>query len=102
MLIEPCVFGGLVHFLFFYVSSAWALLFLTAKFAESVSSRVGFIAPMLLAIANSNEADLLYVWHQATPEAKFIILCLSIFSIIAWSVMIAKAVQMRRVKRLNQ
>jgi biopolymer transport protein TolQ len=59
-------------------------------------------APILLAAANSNQAELLYVWHQATPEAKVIILCLAVFSIIAWSVMIAKALQMRRAKRLNQ
>src|SRR6266550_7924058 len=50
----------------------------------------------------SGKSDLGYIWGQATPEAKIIILCLLIFSIIAWSVMIAKAVQMRRAKRLNQ
>ena len=59
-------------------------------------------APVFLAVANANKAELLYVWEQATPEGKAIILCLLIFSIIAWSVMIAKAVQMRRAKRLNQ
>jgi len=60
--------------------------------------------PVFLAAAtgNANKAELLYVWEQATPEAKAIILCLVIFSIIAWSVMIAKALQMRRAKRLNQ
>ncbi len=60
-------------------------------------------APFFLAaaVANANKAELLYVWEQATPEAKAIILCLVIFSIIAWSVMIAKAVQMRRARRLN-
>jgi biopolymer transport protein ExbB/TolQ len=52
--------------------------------------------------ASENKAELLYVWEQATPEAKVIIVCLIIFSIIAWSVMIAKAVQMRRAKNLNQ
>jgi biopolymer transport protein ExbB/TolQ len=46
--------------------------------------------------------ELMYVWRQATPEAKAIIGCLLIFSIIAWSVMIDKALQMRRAKRLNQ
>jgi biopolymer transport protein ExbB/TolQ len=45
--------------------------------------------------------ELLYVWRQATPEGKAVIFCLAIFSIIAWSVMIAKAVQMRRAKKLN-
>src|SRR6266853_4948071 len=61
-------------------------------------------APILFAAAaaNANEAELLYVWRQATPEAKVIIVCLLIFSIIAWSVMIGKAVQMRRAKKLNQ
>ena len=59
-------------------------------------------APVFLAVANPNRAELLYVWEQATPEGKAIILCLLIFSIIAWSVMIAKALQMRRAKRLNQ
>ena len=57
--------------------------------------------PIILAAANSNQAELLYVWGQATPEAKIIILCLLIFSITAWTVMIAKALQMRRAKRLN-
>jgi biopolymer transport protein TolQ len=55
----------------------------------------------ILAVANSKEAELPYIWHQATPEAKAIIACLIIFSIIAWTVMIAKARQMRRAKRLN-
>jgi biopolymer transport protein ExbB/TolQ len=55
-----------------------------------------------LAVANSNEAELLYVWRQATPEGKAVIVCLVLFSIIAWTVMIGKALQMRRAKRLNQ
>src|SRR5215472_179953 len=59
--------------------------------------------PVFLAAAagNANKAELLYVWEQATPEAKAIIVCLVIFSITAWSVMIAKALQMRRAARLN-
>jgi len=47
------------------------------------------------------ELELVYVWNQARPEAKVIIICLAIFSIMAWSVMISKAIQMRRGKRLN-
>ena len=50
----------------------------------------------------ANEAELVYVWRQATPEAKAIIIFLLFFSIMAWSVMISKAIQMRRAKRLNQ
>lgn len=60
-------------------------------------------APVIfLAAANGDKAELLYIWTKATPEAKGIIICLVIFSIVAWSVMIAKALQMRRAKRLNQ
>jgi biopolymer transport protein ExbB/TolQ len=55
-----------------------------------------------LAVAPSNEPELVYVWEQATPEAKVIIFCLVLFSITAWSVMIWKAVQMRRAKKLNR
>ena len=50
----------------------------------------------------SNKAELLYIWDQATPEAKVIIICLIFFSIMAWSVMASKAIQMRRAKKLNQ
>ena len=58
----------------------------------------------LFAVVGSaaNEAELVYVWKQATPEAKAIIIFLLFFSIMAWSVMISKAIQMRRAKRLNQ
>jgi biopolymer transport protein TolQ len=47
-------------------------------------------------------SDLPYVWHQATLEAKLIIVTLAIFSIFAWSVMASKAMQMRRAKNLNR
>jgi biopolymer transport protein TolQ len=50
----------------------------------------------------TNKWELLYVIEKTTIEGKVIIACLVIFSIVAWSVMIAKAVQMRRAKRLNQ
>ena len=48
------------------------------------------------------DAELLYVWDKATLEGKVIIVLLGIFSIFAWSVMAAKAVQMRRAKKLNR
>lgn len=51
--------------------------------------------------AASNQAELLYVWDKATPEAKAIIVCLVIFSILAWSTMFYKATQMRRARKLN-
>ena len=51
--------------------------------------------------AASNQAELIYVWKQATPEGKAVIACLVVFSVIAWSVMTSKALQMRRARRLN-
>ena len=51
--------------------------------------------------AASNQAELIYVWEQARPEAKAIIVLLVLFSIIAWSTMFYKASQMRRARRLN-
>ena len=47
------------------------------------------------------ENDLGYVWRQATPEAKVIIVVLLFFSIFAWSTMTHKAIQMRRARKLN-
>jgi len=50
----------------------------------------------------SQKWELVYVWDQATLEAKAIIFILIIFSIVAWFVMFSKAIQMRRAKKLNQ
>jgi biopolymer transport protein TolQ len=52
--------------------------------------------------AGSSQLELVYIWRQATPEAKVIIFFLIIFSVMAWFVMISKAIQMRQAKRLNQ
>lgn len=54
------------------------------------------------AATKANEVELTYVWNQSTVEAKIIIAFLLVFSIFAWSIMVAKAVQMRRAKRLNR
>jgi biopolymer transport protein TolQ len=62
------------------------------------------VIPLFFAVvgkAPSEQAELLYVWDQARPEAKAIIVFLMCFSIMAWSVMIYKAIQMRRAKKLN-
>src|ERR1041385_2254228 len=56
----------------------------------------------LSAASKPSDVELTYVWNKSTPEAKVIIGFLLIFSIFSWSVMVAKAVQMRRAKRLNQ
>lgn len=59
----------------------------------------GYICVVVGAI--SGQSDLPYVWRQATPEAKAIIVFLFFFSIIAWSVIGYKALQMRRARKLN-
>jgi len=58
----------------------------------------------LLAVVGtaSNKAELIYIWDKATWEAKAIIVFLMLFSIMAWSVMTSKAIQMRRARKLNQ
>ena len=58
-------------------------------------------ALFFFAAAKSGELELVYVWNEARPEAKIIIVCLAIFSIVAWSVMVRKAIQMSRAKKLN-
>jgi biopolymer transport protein TolQ len=49
----------------------------------------------------AQQIELVFIWGQATLEAKIIIVFLIGFSIAAWSVMAAKALQMRRAKKLN-
>ncbi len=56
-------------------------------------------APFFFAV--SNQSELLFIWDRATLEAKIIIIFLVFFSIMAWSVMISKALQMRRARKLN-
>lgn len=48
-----------------------------------------------------SDVELQFIWENATLEAKIIIFALGIFSIFAWSVMAAKAIQMRRARKLN-
>src|SRR5580765_2149091 len=60
-------------------------------------------APFFAAIlASTDESEIIYIIRRSTLEAKVIIGFLAIFSIVAWTVMIFKAVQMRRAKKLNQ
>lgn len=51
--------------------------------------------------AAGQQIELLYVWDRATLEGKAIIVVLILFSILAWSVMATKAVEMRRARKLN-
>ena len=45
--------------------------------------------------------ELSYIWSVARPEAKAIIGILVIGSIMVWTVMIKKAIQMRQARKLN-
>lgn len=58
----------------------------------------------LLAAAapKAGDVNLSYIWGTSTLEAKVIIIFLLVFSIFSWSVMVAKAVQMRRANKLNR
>ena len=58
--------------------------------------------PILFAAAGKSQFELVYIWDQATPEAKVIIFCLVILSVVAWFVMISKNIQMRQARKLNQ
>lgn len=55
-----------------------------------------------LAFLAKSELQVIYVWNRASPEGKAIIIILISFSILAWSIMTAKALQMRRAKKMNQ
>ena len=52
-------------------------------------------------LAGGQQMELLYVWDRATIEGKAVIVVLILFSILAWSVMATKAVEMRRARKLN-
>ena len=60
----------------------------------SMNSSVGLFAA-------SSGMKLTYVWEQATPEARVIIVVLMVFSVFAWMTMGYKALEMRRARRLN-
>jgi biopolymer transport protein TolQ len=49
----------------------------------------------------AQSSTLHYVWREAPLEGKTILVTLVIFSIFAWSVMVSKALQMRRARTLN-
>src|ERR1700744_307867 len=57
--------------------------------------------PFTLVGAASNQAELVYIWDRATVEGKAIIALLFVFSIAAWFVMMSKALQMRKARKLN-
>jgi biopolymer transport protein TolQ len=46
--------------------------------------------------------QLQFVWSRATNAGRAIIFILAIFSVFAWYMMVSKAIQMRRARKLNQ
>ena len=57
--------------------------------------------PFALIAAATKQVELLYVWDQARPEAKVIIVLLFFSSIAVWWMMIFKVIQMRRARKLD-
>ena len=53
------------------------------------------LAAATAAPGKSGDVELSFIWNKSTLEAKIIIVFLLIFSIFSWSVMVAKAIQMR-------
>lgn len=45
--------------------------------------------------------QLQFIWNRATDAGRIIICVLAVFSIFAWYMMVSKALQMRRAKKLN-
>ena len=56
----------------------------------------------IAAAGKAGDVELSFIWGKSTIEAKIIIFFLLVFSIFSWSVMVAKAVQMARAKKLNR
>jgi biopolymer transport protein TolQ len=56
---------------------------------------------ILAAAAVNSDPEMMAIWRNATPEGKAIIFILVAFSLLAWSVMGAKAIEMRRASKMN-
>src|SRR3954471_3202159 len=58
---------------------------------------------ILAAVAAANsDPEMMAIWRDATPEGKAIIFLLVGFSLLAWSVMGAKAIEMRKASKMNR
>ena len=55
----------------------------------------------LLAASPTPQWELVYIWEKATIEGKAVIFVLLLVSIVAWSTLISKTLQMRRARKLN-
>lgn len=56
---------------------------------------------MILYIPIQAAANMSYIWDKASNEGRVILILLLLFSIVAWSTMVSKGLQMRRAKSLN-
>ena len=48
-----------------------------------------------------NQLQIVWIWGKATIAGRCVIFVLVILSVFAWYMMVSKALQMRRAKRLN-
>lgn len=57
---------------------------------------------MLLILAQSNDSGLLTYFFQSNAAGRLIILALGVFSALAWTVMIGKAMELNQLFKLNK
>jgi biopolymer transport protein ExbB/TolQ len=57
---------------------------------------------MSVPVCFSAMTQLQFVWSRSTDVGRAIIFVLAVFSVFAWYMMVSKAMQMRRAKKLNQ
>ncbi|MDG2168513.1 MAG: hypothetical protein P8L44_11395, partial [Opitutales bacterium] len=57
---------------------------------------------MFLILAQSNDSGLLTYFFQSNVAGRLIILALGVFSALAWTVMIGKAMELNQLFKLNQ
>ena len=62
---------------------------------------MNFICLFAAATSPTTQWELVYIWDKATLEGKAVIFVLLIVSIVAWSTLISKTLQMRRARKLN-
>ena len=72
--------------------------FLTAR---TEKSQMNLMCLFAAAGGQSTEMELVYIWGKATFEGKAVIFVLLIVSIVAWTTLISKALQMARARKLN-
>jgi biopolymer transport protein TolQ len=61
---------------------------------------INFFVPIIGAASSSDRLS--FIWKNTTIDSRAILIVLLFFSIVAWSTMVQKGLQMRRAKSLNR